>query len=785
VRKEVDLESRQALVICYKIVVMSPKPASLLLLTLLCALPAAAQNADLTLRLTPDTRYNAGETGTVKATVTNLGPDAASAAGVRLTKPIQRTVGAANFGCTEFPDSVLCNIPTLAAGQSHDFLVPFSPPDAEGPFVLNARTESFSADPNHDNDAASASATVVSIADLAVTLSLDYSFRPGKSSRVYLSVSNKSTHRPASVTAFVTFPDTMAVTQPYAFCSDVDGAPGSYRCTFPTFGHDGSTYTYFDVLPARPVPAVTITASLESSEADWNAADNRAALTEPVYDVHDLDLRISPLPDALDAGNGVIAEFLFGNVSDSPAPEVTAEIITYPTDADASAASNGWTCKPSSTYRLLCTNHLIAPHTVSGLRLPVQFPSHEIRGSFGANVTQKPAPEFRMQAQSQFVDAIFYRPFRVTSSADSGSGSLRQAILDANAVCSSDDGKLPCSIRFEIPPPVPAEGWFTIAPRTPLPGITVTDLLVDGEAQTALTGNTNALGPEIFLFGGQAGDGAEGLNLLSSAAYVRGLSIGGFTGNGIRSVTRHINFVETHHIIERNYLGTDPTGTTAVPNGLRGLTCDGFGGEITGNVISGNRRSGVFLTDSSNATMRDNRIGVAAATDDPLGNGASGVYMSQDSGSLLEHNVIAYSGDFGVAVARFSAAQILENRIIHNVQSGIDLGLDGPTLDAAPRITAARFDPSTGETIVEGVTQAKPIASYPTSVTAYVYANTRDEAGGDIFLGSVLADGTGKFTLRYRGDMTGKYIDAMTFQLTDFGDGIARQSSEFGPRTRM
>ncbi len=390
-----------------------------------------------------------------------------------------------------------------------------------------------------------------------------------------------------------------------------------------------------------------------------------------------------------------------------------------------------------------------------------------------------------MQAQSVFVDAVFYRPFSVTSTADNGPGSLRQAIIDANAACSANDTKTPCSIRFEIPPTVPAEGWFTIAPHSPLPSITVTDLLVDGEAQTALTGNTNVLGPEIYLFGGQAGDGAEGLDILSSAAYVRGLAIGGFTGNGIRSVTRHVNFVETHHIIERNDLGTDPTGTAAVPNGLRGLTGDGFSGEITGNVISGNRRSGVFLTDSSNATMRDNRIGVAAATDDPLGNGASGIYVGGDSGALVEHNVIAHSGDFGVAIARFSAAQILENRIIQNVQSGIDLGLDGPTIDTAPRITSARFDQSTGETVVEGVTQAQRIANYARTVTAYVYANTRDEAGGDIFLGSVLADANGNFTLRYHGDMTGKYIDAMYFQLTDFGDGVARESSEFGARTRM
>ena len=39
-------------------------------------------HADLTLRLAADSRYNAGEVGTVKATITNLGPDVASTAAV-------------------------------------------------------------------------------------------------------------------------------------------------------------------------------------------------------------------------------------------------------------------------------------------------------------------------------------------------------------------------------------------------------------------------------------------------------------------------------------------------------------------------------------------------------------------------------------------------------------------------------------------------------------------------------------------------------------------------------
>jgi len=754
-----------------------------LLLALLVVVPAAAQNADLTLRLSPEARYNAGETSTVRATVTNLGPDAATAAGVRLTKPVQRFVGASSFGCIEFSDSVLCNIPTLAAGQSHDFLVPFATPDAEGTFAFNARTESFTIDQNHENDAASATADIVSMTDLAVTLSHDFSFSPGKTSRIYLSVRNKATRRPASITALVTFSDSLVVKSAYPLCKDANG--GSYRCTFPGLGRDEGGQIYFDVIATASSEPVTITASADSPEPEWNPADNRVSLIEPVYEVHDLDLRISPPSDSLDAENRTVAEFVFSNVSDSPALQVTAEIITFPADADAPAASNGWTCNPSSTYRLLCTNPSIAPHSTSGLRLPVRFPAHEIRGSFGANVTQKPAPEFRMLTQSISVEAVFYRFFRVTNTADNGAGSLRQAILDANAACSNDDGKLPCSIRFEIPSPVPSEGWFTIAPRTPLPRITVTDLMVDGEAQTAFTGNSNPAGPEIFLSGGHAGNDAEGLDLSTATAHVRGLAIGGFAGNGIRAVIRPLIFLTRHQIIERNFLGIDPTGTTAVPNGLRGLTGDNFFGEITGNVISGNRRSGVFLTNISDATIRDNRIGLAAATDDPLGNGASGIYVGENSGALIEHNVIANSSDFGVALPRFSQAQILENRIFDNVQPGIDVGLDGPTLDGAPRITSARFDPSTGETVVEGVIHEPPIANYPRTVTAYVYANTRDEAGGEIFLGAAVADENGQFALRFRGDMSGKYIDAMKFQLTDFGDGIARESSEFGPRTRM
>src|SRR5689334_17115857 len=58
--------------------------------------------------------------------------------------------------------------------------------------------------------------------------------------------------------------------------------------------------------------------------------------------------------------------------------------------------------------------------------------------------------------------------FSVTSTSDSGSGSLRQAILDANARQGLD------TITFNI-----GSGVQTIAPLSPLPGVT-DPVLVDG-----------------------------------------------------------------------------------------------------------------------------------------------------------------------------------------------------------------------------------------------------------------------------------------------------------------
>ena len=711
-----------------------------LILTLLISTPAVAQNADLTLQLTPNGRYNAGELATVQAKVTNLGPDAATAAGVRLTKPVQRFVPTPT-GCVDLPDSILCNTATLNPGQSKEFVVPFYPPNTAGTITLSAKTESFTVDPNHDNDAAQLSVDVVSLPDLNLFISQDLSFRPGKTSKILVIEKSFAATRPASAVIFVTLPRDLVVVKATP-CVNVDDV--TYRCTFPNFGRDGIGSAVFQVTPTQRGGSVVINAITDPAVPDANPADNRASLVAPIFDVPDLDVRITSA-DTLDGSNRTTPSFAFTNNSDVAAENVTTEIITYPGNPDTAAVDDGWKCKPTTTYRMECTNPLIAPHTTSTIRVPVQFALHELHGTFVANVSQKPAPDFRMLTESFSQDAVFYRPFRVTNVEDNGPGSVRQAILDANAACSNDDANPPCSVKFEIA--------GIIAPRSPLPRVTVTDFGIDGEGK-------------IVLDGTNAGD-AEGLNLNSAAFAVRNLTITGFARNGILSITRALAFAPRTQIVEHN---------TFTSNGLRGLMALNFFGQINANTFSNNHRSGIFLTNTSNATIRNNNF---------ADNGASGIFVGGRSTAIVEHNSISGSGDFGVAIERFSSAQVLENRIVQNVQPGIDLGLDGPSLDGTPRITFARFDAATGETVIEGAVTLNPNTFSIVTDTAYVYANTRDEAGGETFLGTATVDGNGKFTLRYKGDLTGKYIDAMKYQVTDFGDLIIRESSEFGARTRV
>jgi titin len=258
---------------------------------------------------------------------------------------------------------------------------------------------------------------------------------------------------------------------------------------------------------------------------------------------------------------------------------------------------------------------------------------------------------------------------------DSGTGSLRQAILNANAV----DG--PDGIDFQIP----GTGVHTIAPLTALPAITEA-LTLDGYTEEGASANTLANGDNavllIELSGENLGSGANGVAISATNTTVRGLVVNRFSGAAIHQSAGSAGR------IEGNFIGTDPTGTIARGGGIgvkiasTGTTPNTVGGNTRAarNVISGNGIYGVELTDADGTVVMGNFIGTTKSGTVALGNAFTGVRVGTTTGALIggpgaaARNVIA-ANSYGVLLETNADGNFVQgNYIGTNVHGTGDLG---------------------------------------------------------------------------------------------------------------
>lgn len=295
---------------------------------------------------------------------------------------------------------------------------------------------------------------------------------------------------------------------------------------------------------------------------------------------------------------------------------------------------------------------------------------------------------------------VWSATLQVVSAADSGAGTLRQALLDAK----SGD-----TITFSptvFPPSTPT----TIFARSSLPTLNKNGITIDASSAG------------VILDGSQMSSGTSGLTITAANCVVRGLTIQRFPGDGIwieisaagnivggdRAIgagpngqgntiilngTTGVSIRGDNNQVVGNHIGIDRTGMVNQGNLYSGVALwEGasqniVGGNTTGyrNVISGNAKDGIWIhgPETSQNRIIGNHIGTRADGNAAIPNGQSGIgihagahHNAIGGGGTGEGNLISGNLDVGIFIlgAGTNYNQVLGNTIGANRAGNAAIG---------------------------------------------------------------------------------------------------------------
>jgi GEVED domain/Right handed beta helix region len=317
----------------------------------------------------------------------------------------------------------------------------------------------------------------------------------------------------------------------------------------------------------------------------------------------------------------------------------------------------------------------------------------------------------------------------IVNTNDAGQGSLRQFILNSNALLNTNLDQVPNpspSVGNTAVDPAAGEeasifmisdgfvhpglraglsnlltnGVVAISPTTSLPVITDIGTSIDGRTQTANVGNTktgntgysSTVGvpastslsgvpnPEVQISNNQTQ--SQGLNVTGNNFAARGISIYGFGNVGIDNNANILLNGSSNSVIEKSLIGTAsgavlntiPTTGNGVRHGIA-ITNSATNITIQDNSIAENGLSGIYLNDASpnvynNITIQRNEAAFNGVTDPSSGDGFT--LANCTSGCTIQNNYIHDNQAYGIQDYQNLGLNITTNTINSNGVGGTE-----------------------------------------------------------------------------------------------------------------
>jgi uncharacterized repeat protein (TIGR01451 family) len=186
-------------------------------------------------------------------------------------------------------------------------------------------------------------------------------------------------------------------------------------------------------------------------------------------------------------------------------------------------------------------------------------------------------------------------------------------------------------------------------------GLTITiRSALDAITASGVTINGGKLGNVII----SGGPGYDGLALSGGGATIENLVINGFDGTKGAGGNGNAGLVlaSSNNTVQNDYIGTNSSGSSGVPN-TNGIYITSGGNTVKDSVISGNKQFGIWVRGAPNNQIFGNKIGTDPKGTTAVPNGDVGIYMSATAKtntiggtSASKRNIISGNGYAGIVI---------------------------------------------------------------------------------------------------------------------------------------